>query len=570
VTSGPTPECQSSSSAPEPLAALFPTPALIIAGAALLVIAPTFLRGNPSGHDFEFHMNSWMEVLSQWKQGILYPRWAAGAHYGYGEARFLFYPPASWILGALLGAILPWNAVPGAFVCIALTAAGFSMFLLARNFLSRNNAIFAAAFYAANPYHWVIVYWRSAYAELLSAWLLPLLLLFILRVQKEGRKVILPLAFVVAAAWLTNAPAAVMVNYSLALLVLVLAIACRSPRALAYGVAAVLLGAALAAFYLLPAAYEEKWVNIAQVLSPGVRPQDNFLFTVMNDADHNRFNYLVSSVATAEMLVLVAAALLARRRRRDRPELWWSLAAWGGATMLLMSSVTLFLWEHLPKLRFVQLPWRWLLCLNIALAIFLATGVRRLMTRVGLVLAFATVLILGWHRIQPPWWDSADDIAEMRDDFSNGTGYEGTDEYVPAGADAYEINKSAPRVSWQGDGKILVHERMWRPERKEFAVSVARPGSLVLRLFNFPAWKVAVNGSPAVTQTTEETGQMVIPLAAGKPAEEYDITITLERTWDRTLGAAISVIALGVAAFLSWSWNKTLHMKPAPAQASQT
>jgi hypothetical protein len=192
------------------------------------------------------------------------------------------------------------------------------------------------------------------------------------------------------------------------------------------------------------------------------------------------------------------------------------------------------------------------------------------MTRVGLVLAFATVLILGWHRIQPPWWDSADDIAEMRDDFSNGTGYEGTDEYVPAGADAYEINKSAPRVSWQGDGKILVHERMWRPERKEFAVSVARPGSLVLRLFNFPAWKVAVNGSPAVTQTTEETGQMVIPLAAGKPAEEYDITITLERTWDRTLGAAISVIALGVAAFLSWSWNKTLHMKPAPAQASQT
>jgi hypothetical protein len=276
------------------------------------------------------------------------------------------------------------------------------------------------------------------------------------------------------------------------------------------------------------------------------------------------------------MLVLIAAAFLARRRRRDRPELWWSLATWGGATLLLMSSVTLFFWEHLPKLRFVQLPWRWLLCLNIALAIFLAIGVRRLITRVGLVLAFATVLILGWHRIQPPWWDSADDIAEMRDDFSNGTGYEGTDEYVPTGADPYEINKSAPRVSWQGDGKMLVHERIWKPERKEFAVTVARPGSLVLRLFNFPAWKVSVNGSPAVTQTTEETGQMVIPLAAGKPAEKTtekcDVTITLQRTWDRTLGAAISGMALVVAALLGWSKKQTLRlrMQPAPAQATET
>src|SRR5437016_4261557 len=119
----------------------------------LLALTPFFWRGIPSGHDFEFHMFSWMEVAGQWKQAIVYPRWAALAHWGYGEARFLFYPPASWTLGAALGALLPWNVAPGVYIWVALCASGLSMFLLARRCLRRNDAIFAAALYAANPYY---------------------------------------------------------------------------------------------------------------------------------------------------------------------------------------------------------------------------------------------------------------------------------------------------------------------------------------------------------------------------------------------------------------------------------
>jgi uncharacterized membrane protein len=190
--------------------------------AALAVVAPFFWLGNASGHDFEFHVLSWMEVVNQWKQGIFFPRWAAFAHWGYGEARFLFYPPASWNLGALLGSSLPWKIAPGAYIWCALTASGCSMFVFARRWLSRNDAIFAAALYMANPYYLVVIYWRSAMAELLAGCLLPLMLLFILRTAEDGIRAIIPLSLVVAAAWLTNAPSAVMVNYSLALLVVAL------------------------------------------------------------------------------------------------------------------------------------------------------------------------------------------------------------------------------------------------------------------------------------------------------------------------------------------------------------
>ena len=70
---------------------------------------------------------------------------------------------------------------------------------------------------------------------------------------------------------------------------------------------AVVLGAGLASFYLVPAVYEEAWVNIGEVLSPGVRPQDNFLFTQIADPEHNRFNLLASTIAAAEIGALAAA-----------------------------------------------------------------------------------------------------------------------------------------------------------------------------------------------------------------------------------------------------------------------
>ena len=80
--------------------------------------------------------------------------------------------------------------------------------------LTVRDATFAAVLYAVNPYHLVIVYWRSAFAELLASSLLPLLILLLLRTEEKGRRVTIFLAFLLAASWLINAPAAVMVHYS--------------------------------------------------------------------------------------------------------------------------------------------------------------------------------------------------------------------------------------------------------------------------------------------------------------------------------------------------------------------
>ena len=569
--------------------------ASLLAGACLVAIAPFFWHGTASGHDFEFHMFSWMEVFSQWKLGIAYPRWADLAHWGYGEARFLFYPPASWTLGAALGAILPWKMVPGAYCWIALTLAGLSMYRLAREWLAPSTALFAALFYALNPYHLLIVYWRSAYGELLAAILLPLLLLFLLQLYSpEAETHLRPtlcLGLTLAAAWLTNIPAALMIHYSaagLALLVSVIMILQKTPagvsgegsdegsderplrprplpptRILIRVSFAILLGAGLASFYLIPTIYEQRWINIAEVMSPGVRPQDNFLFTTLADLDHNRFNLLVSTVAVAEIGILVLAILFSKRKnqlsadgltctagRSAATPPWLLLSVWGLASGLLMVNVSNVLWLHLPELRYVQLPFRWLLCLNAALAILLAQAAKRWSSRVLACALLLAALMVAGYRFQLPWWDQSVDIREMSDAVADGTGYEGTDEYVPAGADPYELNKGLAHISDDSGARVQSEMLAWGPTEKHFTVHTAAPQNITVRLFSYPAWAVVVNGKPMETQKTEVTGLLVIPIAVG----DNDVRIRFHRTIDRGIGDGVSLISLGVFVVL---WQTT-------------
>jgi hypothetical protein len=165
------------------------------------------------------------------------------------------------------------------------------------------------------------------------------------------------------------------------------------------------------------------------------------------------------------------------------------------------------------------------------------------------------VVIVAGYRIQPPWWDTADDIREMSDALADGTGYEGADEYVPAGADSYELNKSLARVSDDAGAPVQSEMLAWRQTEKHFTVHAAAPENLTVRLFNYPAWEAVVNGTPTETRTTDLTGLIVIPIAAG----DSDVHIQFRRTIDRFIGNVVSLISLAllVVAWLGPAWIKT-------------
>ena len=71
---------------------------------------------------------------------------------------------------------------------------------------------------------------------------------------------------------------------------------------------------------------------------------------------------------------------------------------------------------------------------------------------------------------------------------------------------------------------------------------MSAPDHLALHLFNYPAWRVEMNGHTVQAESREGTGQMLLPVASG----ESQVRITFVRTWDRKAGAWISVIAIGL------------------------
>jgi hypothetical protein len=522
--------------------------------AAFCAVAPWLRYGIPSGHDFEFHFNSWVEVLDHWKQGVLYPHWAAWAHYGYGEARFIFYPPISWTGGAVLGAVLPWSMVPAAFVWLALTLAGLSMYAAARNWLSRGSALFAAILYALNPYHLVIVYWRSAMAELLASIYLPLLFLCIIRLQQNGKRMIAPIAVLLAAGWLTNIPSSIMMHYSLAVLVGCIAISHKDWKVLAPACVAVIAGALIAAVYLLPVLHQRTWVTLDQVLSPGVRPQDNFLFSHTTDLDHDKFNLLVSVVAVCEFVLLGVTLLFwrAKARARQIAELWWPVLSWSVVCALIMLPLTSVLWSHLPQLEYVQFPWRWLLALNVAFSLAAAIAVRNAWVRPAVcILALLPVLICA-HKVLAPWWDATPDLREMVDNQHDRIGNEGVDEYAPAGVDSEDVDQNAPLAKYNATGSAKIAVQRWDAEHRTVLADAGVAGTLVLRLFNYPLWQVKVNGRITPAETGEH-GEMSIPLAAG----ENGVEVTFVEGWDRIVGVLISGLTL--VTLLGWH----IHTKKA-------
>jgi hypothetical protein len=543
---------------------------------SVVIVLPFLWYGSASGHDFEFHADSWYDAALQWKEGVLYPRWTAWTNHGFGEPRFIFYPPLSWMLGAALTRLMPLTWVPVVFIVLTQTFAGLSAFRLLKRLASERAAILGAACYVMNPNALLMTYIRSDFAEQLACAMFPLVLLGMLRLCNyledwDSRpSSIVYFAIPYAGVWLSNAPAGVLASYSIALLMAWAAITQRSLKIAVRGACGLGVGLSLTGFYLIPAAYEQRWVNIGQALSSGLLPWQNFLFTAIEDVEHTWFNWIASMCALILVLLFAISALLSGRLGKrgeasgGSPRMWTALLVVGTAATVLMMRFTLPLWNYLPKLRFVQFPWRWMSIVALIFACFAAALCERRRGRLLFVLMAVASVPLGHFLVSNAWWDT-DEMPTQYAAIERGTGFDGTDEYDPRGDDHSDLPVGAPLVkilpeNQHGSGvpEAQAHVVEWKTEKKEIRVNAKDDARVALRLLNYPAWKVEVNGQAITPERMDDFNVMVVPVERGSSV----IQVRFARTADRTIGIWVSLIATMVAiGLMMWGKNRNLKME---------
>jgi hypothetical protein len=573
---------------------------LIVLGICLLAIWPFISRPSlPQATDAELHIFRLAELSRVVREGELYPRWAPNFYYGYGYPIFSYYAPLSYYLALpvdLLPLLGPVQAIKAVFV-LGLLLAGLGMYGYVRDLWGRAAGLVAAAAYVYSPYVlFVDPHARGDLAEALSFAVFPLALWSLDRLRRQPG----------ALNWLASVGllAGLLLSHNLMGLVfwgLLLAWAIwqevvRARRPVLAGAPkrlgtvlnfrlflALALGLGLAGFFWLPVALESDAVDLGSLIGDGghfdyrnhyLSPRELLSQSRLLDWGATEPEFTLN-LGVAQWLLAAAGilALITRRAERSRQALFFALAL--AIMLFLMLPVSEFLWNTVPLLPFMQFPWRLLGPTAAAAAILggVATAAlqmalparsKRLLPAalIGLIIVLALPLIQ-----LPPWpadFGPTSALRVLEEELAGRwLGTTSTADFVPATVDRVPGPAKALIEDFRNERPLDRVNRATLPVGTEvlseqmtsllhiYRVRGESDFPLRLFLFDFPGWKVKLDGEAIEPELGRPDGFIVVPVPAGEHLVEVEFGATLVRTFALIVSLFSLLATLVVALSLS-------------------
>lgn len=557
--------------------------------AVSLIPLATLLEGVPLSHDLPDHLAMASQVRAGWADGLLYPRWHAELNFGWGEPTGVFYPPLLHFVVAGLDAATGL----GLLVSLGLALALFSLigtagvFQLGKTLGGAGAGWLAALLYVFLPFRAFELHASGLFSQFAASCFLPWLLLVLVRLDRQGREArlreaVLRLAPVYGLIVLTNLPLGVLSTFLVGTWAAVACLRQRSARPGLNVLAGGVTGAALAAVFLLPAIAELPHLHIPH---SGGEPlhRSNFVFQTSGSWMSEGLASLFDRMGVAMALPVALAALMLgllrilRVKQRIRALEGASLAPWlfAACALFLATPLSLPVWDHLPVLHQVNMPWRLLTVLAApASALAGVTVIEILRSQrmrstspasavpprfrtalIGLPLLAGASLFGGLLSHSIEWMNERghrDQEAALVKHFTRRQAF-----FLPRDAvDPTRLRGYPPLrlVGTPGSVRILTEG----PEIREYEVELDRPGSLVARTYRFPGWRarlVTGEGAEEVATTTHaESGGIALELPAGK----HRLRLSFESTLARLAGGSISMLTLaGLIGLALGAWRDT-------------
>lgn len=492
-------------------------------------------------------------------------RWASDLRYG--EPLFNFYAPLPYYLGALihlLGFNFIWTAKILFIIAAVLSAT--AIYILGNKLFGKKAGILAAFVYTYAPYRAVDMYVRGSLSELWAFVFFPLIFFAsILLAEKINLKNLSLLALSLAGLFLTHNVTTLMFLPFLALWWIYLVIREKRWKITVSLFFASILGFGLAAFFLLPAAYERDLIQTKYLIVGYFDFRAHFvafkqffsLFWGYGSSLWGLDDGLSFQVGLINFAVLVLAVMLAVVYRKNVKFLGLILLL--GLSFLLsiflQHNKSAFVWEAIPLMAFIQFPWRFL-GISIFIVAMAAAAItpylqKKLWPFYFILILAAFISTITYFRPKEYVDDKFFDKFLLVESMHKGVDL--TKDYLPIWVASVDGDRfDIPRTE-KGEMKVSNFER--NSTKANFTADVLSPSLIEVPVTYFPGWQVWANDNVVLQDPPSKMGLIRFELPQGQNRVKIEFT----NTPIRTLGNTISLVSLLTVAIMLSVRKKTFH-----------
>jgi hypothetical protein len=546
-----------------------------------VAIAPLLRGDSPCTHDGAFHYFRVAAMRHALQDGTLFTRYLPDLAFGYGYPFFNYRAALSYYLALALH--LTGLALPVALNLVSvlsIVGSALTAYLLARDLFGTHAGVVAAVAYAYAPYQFLDALLRANMPESVALALMPLILWAFRRLALSGqRRWLLASVGSLAALLLThNISSLLFAPFLLAYLAVLWLVYRQEGHWTAVG-GALALAFGLTAFFWGPALLEQGDVQLH--MSRVTRNNDfhyNFLpwaeiLAPPTPVDTSLMNppmrvHLGLAQAILAGLGLAVGLIRWHDRERRATLIFLALAA---IVMLWMSTrASLWLWEHVPLLPFVQFPWRLVgrailpvALLGGALASPLSAPTHQASrtthhaSRITYHVIIGLLILAAFPSTYPPRGYCPDDPHPTVSDVftyehrSKLVGVDPEGSYFPIWV-RRRPEGSPLEEHYAGGGPVTrfdeavlpaeasIVEATYGPNRARVVVESPDPFQARYLAFYFPGWRVWVDGQPVEVTPTDPEGLISFDLPAG----QHTVVVRFGSTPVRTAFTAISLLSL--------------------------
>jgi hypothetical protein len=529
-----------------------------------------------------FSMHDDLQVMRQFQMekclldGQFPCRWSPDMGKEYGQPMFNYYSVFPYYFGMFFRLFgISFIVTVKIMFGLSIILSGFFMYLLSKEFLSKTGAIVSTILFIYAPYRAVDVFVRGALSESWGITFFPIIFYFIWKLIKE-KKTSWFLGLIISFCFLFQTHNITTLTFTP--LAFCWAIFCayklKKYQNLKYFIFSFVWAILLSSFFLIPAFLEKNLVNIDALKSGYYDFRNHFanksqLFTL-------RFwGYGSSAGVNSNMsfqigwphwwllfglfIQLIISKFIKTKHKKDISTIGFFIFFTLIYTFLIHQR-SLFIWETLPLMNFIQFPWRLLgivvFCISIVGGFFIDffDFVNKKIKNIILFLIIILAIAFNFSYFRPerysPKMTDQEKLSGIEWERQTNGAFE---DYLPITAKT-PPTENAPSQPWFEENNAgVISQYRKRSNFWRFTVEVNEDNQkIIIPIFDFPNWEILANNAKLDSQYNEN-GLIEISLNKGK----YTVVGWFRNTKTRDIANTLSILSfMGLIFYLFYKSNK--------------